>query len=242
MSKIEKKQTTALTTIKNILRSKKEKHSKNLIDFIRQGIEQNDGDYDRISKRMFVISEFFKSIKDDPTTRGFSGLTSAYNDFFVSSDRIKNVIFSDTDHSALYTKEYKKHNITLDKDIYQKTLHGVAVTTELNSNSPILYFGARRSLAEKMREDTGILFMDDGIVYHNEGLTRYDEIPLYGKGAHGDFHFDSQDRLTSVTIKTMTEPRLGWWGDPITIDFDCGYFRLNNDYTGNYLKESDKEL
>ncbi len=237
MNEIEKYHKSPIERIKAVIRKKDERYSRSLIEFIKRGLERNGGDYEQIKRRFCAISEFFEALNDEGLRRQFSGMLSAYNDFFVNSNSIKNVMFSDVDYSALYVKERKKYGLTFDKDITQKTLHGVAITSKPNSNIPILYFGARRSLAEVMREDTGIMFMDESVVYHNQGMTRYDEIPLFGKGAHGEFNFDKQDRLKSVTLKTMKEPRLGLWGEPITMVFDNKRFRLVDNTCHNFLQE-----
>lgn len=212
------------------------------IKFIQNCLERNGGNYAQIKHRMYTISEFFKALPIEQYKSEFACFQTAYQDFFVNSEGMKDIVYSEEKNCALYTKGNKGKSSLLTSFNLKKKTYGVSVNVDENANAPILYFGARKCLVDNEVHDSEILFENNKVCFHYEGGTSYEEIPLFGGGAYGEFTFDAQDRLTTVVLKIMENPRLGIWGNPHYIDFDCGYFKIADDYSDNYAIQSTRRI
>ncbi len=208
-----------LENIKGEFMNFMQRKSLKLVDFIKRGIENNGGNYEQIKARMVEAQLFLMKLDNNALNRKFANLSTAYNDFFTTSDKIKDVEFSSENCSAMYVKDnLKRTKAILGKNMVSRNRYGVAVLTDKRTQFPMLYFGARKNAAEISALDTGVLFKDNKLVFHHEGKANYDEIRLWGSGAHGEFFFDEHDKLIRVELTTMSEPRMSIWGDTQVFD------------------------
>ena len=192
----------------------KKQKPKNLIDFIKHALQDNGGDYETIRQRMTAVVEFVTNAKKygaNNVERNFYKIKEAYEDFFVGDKKISKTKFHPDEYKAMYQRKSENEN-----KIWEK--RGVAVFHDPNKKTPLMYFGKRKSWAEFHKHDTGILFTDDALFFHDEYTAHYDEICLWGSGAEAKFIFDDLNRLRQVEYRVMCEPRLGIWGDTEVID------------------------
>lgn len=214
-----------------IAKFKQTTSSKDLIKFIKIALQENGGDYERILKRMNIVYNFIQAAKECNVDCNFSKIEEAWNDFFIGGDKIKKAKFAEGFFNSMYEKLGDEK-----RRIWSK--RGVSIMQHEETKRPVMYFGQRKAWAEFHKKDTALFFCDDGIMFHDTYLANFDEIPLWGSGTHAEFDFDELDRLTRVSFKKMTEPRLGFWGKETVINFDCGYFLEQENYKENYLQES----
>lgn len=191
--------------------SKKKKKARSIVEFVRDSLTENGGNYDDIHQKLLAISTFAKSAKQYGVKCSLGRIDEALAEFFTEQEGIKLYPFKNVPYRAFYTKKdgWNRYNY-----------RGVTVIKDANAQKPVLYYGQRNENAETHRKDVILCFDDDAVILRDESLARYDEIPLYGDGTHAEFYFDEQNHITSIKFRYITHPRLGFWSSEEVCEFD----------------------
>ncbi len=189
----------------NSSKSKNDKKEKfhSLAEFVEYSLKDNGGNYEDIYIKLNKILTFVNCAKQKGIDGNFERINETLQDFFNKKNHIKFNIYKNLPYSAFY---YKK-----DKFNYYN-YRGITIAQDEQKN-PILYFGRRNKEAATHSKDTMFCFRNNSVVFQDECMASYDEIPLYGDGVFAIFDFDSNNKLIKISYRYMTDTRLGFWSD-----------------------------
>lgn len=194
-----------------VLSTPKKKKIHNLVDFIKDALTSNGGNYNDIHQKLLTISNFAKSAKKYGVNCDLTRINETLQDFFTPQKDIKFNPFKDIPFMAFYTKK---------DGLNFYNYRGVTVIQDEQSKKPIMYFGRRNKNAETHRKDTAFWFGENAVILMDEWHANYDEIPLFGNGTYAEFTFDDDNKITKIVFRYITDSKLGFWSEEQVCEFD----------------------
>lgn len=194
----------------------KSKYGRKLLEFVKNGIEQNNGNYSDIKSKLAVTALFCQSAKNFDVEANLNKIVEFYNDFILGNEKIESFT-KINDFVANYKKAGdEKDSISSTRDV------SFAVSEE--NNCPVIYFGQRKEWAETHTKDTYLMIDKNDILFYDLYLANYDEFTVYGNGVMAHFMFDDQNKLTNVEYQYLKSPALNVWSDVKSVTFANGYY------------------
>ena len=186
----------------------KRQNFNHMVDFVKQTLQANGGDYATIRQQMRALMEFMSTEACQNLNVDLTKLKQVYEYLFTNNHDIIAWWKTPSAGKALYEKfsEPTANNVS-----FRREVHGIEVLRNQADQKPVIHFG--RSDGNYIWVEGRLLFTDQSIVFHHEQHNHTVGLSDVNVGNHAEFKFNHLKQLTQVVYRTLDAELGEFWSE-----------------------------